>query len=109
MPWTDEKDTIKEWAANIASKEITEEIFSAKDVNADSYWTSCEDGNDIKDYAFETLPELEKLLKQSLTESYMDSIIIPIAITTLKHKSRDNSILEKDSSNSGVSDIVYVF
>lgn len=109
MSWTDEKDAIKEWAANIASQEITEEVFTAKDVNADSYWTSCEEGNDIEEYAFETLPELKKLLQQSLTEPYMESIILPIAITTLKNKSRNNISGENDSGSSDIPDFVYVF
>lgn len=109
MSWTDEKDAIKEWAANIASKEIMEEIFSAKDENADSYWTSYEEGKDIEEYAFETLPELRKLLGQSLSESYMDNIILPIAIMTLKNKSRNNISSENDSDSSGIPDFVYVF
>lgn len=109
MPWTDEKDAIKKWAANIASEEITEEILSAKDEDADSYWTCCEEGNDIEEYVFETLPELRKLLEHSLTEPYMGSIILPIAVTTLKNKSRSGISAENDSSNSGVPDFVYVF
>lgn len=109
MPWTDEKDVIKEWAANTVSQEITEDVFTAKDVNTDSYWTSCGEGNDIEEYAFETLPELKKLLQQSLTEPYMDSIILPIAITTLKNKSRDNFLAENEKDNSGIPDFVYVF
>lgn len=109
MPWTDEKDAIKEWAANIDSEEIKEKIFSKKDENADSYWTSCGEGNDIEEYAFETLPELKKLLEQSLAESYMDKLILPIAVTTLKNKSRDKFLVENEKDNSGIPDFVYVF
>lgn len=109
MPWTEEKEAIKEWAVSIASKEITEEIFPAKDEDLDSYWEICEEGNDIEEYEFDAIPELRKMLEQSLTEAYMDSIIHPIAITTLKNKSRGNILAENDKDNGDLPDFVYVF
>ena len=109
MRWTDmgEKEMIKAWAAEEYAEGVKEGYLPQPDASKESYWTDFDNGGNIAEYDFSSVPELLALLKLELTEGYQKRFtesycrrvlakksqrLIPPAVTAERKEKQDDSI-----------------
>ena len=112
MPWTsrDEKEILKEWADKYATIELNQKYLPIIDKTSESYWETYEETNNVREYSFDSIPELREILKEQLTEEYFDDIITVLSVATLKNKPIDTGDSgNKDKKISNIPEYVYVF
>ncbi len=93
MRWTDmgEKEMIKAWAAEEYAEGVKEGYLPQPDASKESYWTDFDNGGNIAEYDFSSVPELLALLKLELTEENMEDLLRPLAVAAFKMRARESA------------------
>lgn len=88
MPWDDmhEKIVLNAWAEKFGRAELTGQYFSVPNTEKETYWCEYSQMNDISEYGFKTVPELEEMLGQALTEEFYKELLLPLAVAAFKEK-----------------------
>lgn len=121
MCWTNmsEKEMIKTWAAEKFSEEMQQEYLPQPDIRKESYWTEYDNGENITEYSFETVPELKKMLEREWTEEvFLNDLILPLAVAAFKERKiilqKENQIESRQDTGKAadefsIPEFVYVF
>lgn len=120
MHWINlnEKEMIKTWAREECSEEVLiSEYLPMPDANQKSYWCKYGTGEEIKDYCFDTLPELRTLLERELKEEFYIDLYLPLSVAAFKEKEiikkekdfKDSKISYSKNDEFFIPDFVYKF
>lgn len=118
MCWTnmDEKEIIKAWAEKECTREIITKYLSMPENEKESYWYVNDEEEDIAEYAFETVPELRKILEKKLKEEFYKDLVLPCAVAVFKEgeianaeKLDNEEDIQKDIGEFSIPEFVYVF
>ncbi len=111
MPLTNGEQKIKNWAECCVTEAGKKVILPNPDDVMTSYWIEHNPEKDISEYGFDTMPEFESAMKNSIEIDIAD-ISKTITVEAFKSKERlgktiENGNDEKDKLN--VPDFIYVF
>ncbi|MCI8378539.1 MAG: hypothetical protein HFH72_08460 [Lachnospiraceae bacterium] len=120
MRWTDmsEKEIIKAWAAEEYTEGIREEYLPQPDACRGSYWTDFDNGGNIVEYDFGTVPEFKGMLEKEFQEGFFKELILPLAVAAFKEREiiqldagrPDNEQdVKKNTDGFSIPEFVYVF
>ena len=123
MNWTDmnEIEMIKMWALENFSPNLKKCYLPQPDASKNSYWTVCDDGNDIDMYDFSSIPELRQIFENKFNEEIFKELIIPLTVAAFKGKAKaayknqiEEAVANKESDKNNanefeIPEFVYVF
>lgn len=111
-----EKDLLKEWASSHASPEITKAILSGINTESESYWTTCDTSEEnIIEYGFDTMDELQKQLEHLLSDEIFRDIHTRLTVSAFKLRQLSQRPQHESSEDDGenpnfvIPDFVYNF
>ena len=100
-----EKKMIKDWAVKSESR------IEGYDKDRTSYWFECDEGNDIDEYDFSTVPELKKALGENVKGC--EDVILPLCVAAFKKKEEfrvETEVkVDKNSGDFSIPEFIYVF
>ena len=101
MSSTREKELIKEWAVSKNSR--------IERHDRDSFWEKCDSVGDISEYDFQTVPELKKMLGETLVGC--EDVVLPLTVAAFKKKDEGVVRLEMNADKDGfnIPEFIYVF
>lgn len=108
-----EKEDIKSWAANLENNIYIHKVFTTFSSNVETYFEKFENKQNIEEYDFNSIRELESLLDSYVDDDILKNIKTSIMIAIMKSQ---NTIEENKNSQEcenkdmfQIPEYVYVF
>lgn len=99
MHWTSKKeqDIIKEWAMCEHTEASVENYLPPIMKDQISYWEEHDEQGEISEYQFDTMMELQQILKNKFIDENMKDLILPLAVAAFKEKHKVDQMIKETS------------
>lgn len=103
MHWTskNEQDIIKEWAAKEHTEIFAETYLSSPKKDETTYWEIHNEQGEISEHQFDTMMELQQILKDKFVDENMEDLILPLAVAAFKEKYKVDEATKNISGEEG--------
>ncbi len=103
MHWTskNEQDIIKEWAAKEHTEIFAETYLSSPKKHEATYWEIHNEQGEISEHQFDTMMELQQILRDKFADENMKDLILPLAVAAFKEKYKVDEATQNISSEEG--------